>query len=88
LIGLQIFDKGEESLPNLGMIRTVDQETGESSIIDTSSASERKEYEQAFQERAHQLVETFSQMKGDLIRLSTQEDYIKALLTFFKRRSK
>ena len=88
LIGLQVYDKGEQTLPNLGMIQTVDQETGQSILIDTGDKNEREKYEADFLERSEQLKTTFSQMKGDLVQLSTEEDYIKALLGFFKRRSK
>lgn len=87
LIGLRVYDEGEKNLPNLGMIRTIDQESGKSTVIDSSSKSERKKYSEAFIQRTDRLVETFSQIKGDLVQLSTSEDYIKALLAFFKKRS-
>ena len=88
IIGVQIYDKGERELPNLGLIKTRDQETGASITIDTSSKSERAKYTAAFDDRTLKLKETFSQMKGNLLNLSTAEDYIKALLQFFKKRAK
>ena len=87
LVGLQVYDMGEKELPDLGLIETIDQETGAIRIIDTSSKVERQKYMNAFLERSNKLKETFSQIKGDLVQLSTKEDYIKALLNFFKKRA-
>lgn len=87
LIGLRVFDPAERELPNMGLIQTFDQETGTRQLIDTSSPSHRLAYRQQFDERTATLIDVFSQIKGDLIQLSTEEDYIKALLGFFKKRT-
>ena len=87
LIGLRVFDPAERELPNMGLIQTFDQETGAKQLIDTSSPSHRLAYRQQFDERTAKLIDIFSQIKGDLVQLSTEEDYIKALLGFFKKRT-
>lgn len=67
LIGLRVYDPSEKELPNMGMIQTVDQETGTKQLIDTSSAIHRAAYKEQFDQRTSKLVEIFSQLKGDLM---------------------
>lgn len=87
LIGIKVFDKGERSLPNLGLIKVLDQETKQEVLLDTSSKASRDKYTKQFDSRADELTETFSGLKGELLHIGTEEDYIKALLKFFKKRS-
>lgn len=88
LVSFQIFDKSEKTLPDLGLIRVIDQETGAFRMIDSSSKSEREKHANAFESRSEKLKNIYGQIKGDLVQLSTEEDYIKALLGFFKKRTK
>jgi uncharacterized protein (DUF58 family) len=87
LIGIKVYDKGERELPNLGLIKVMDQETKEEVLLDTSSAASRRKYTEQFDERTQSLEQTFSQLKGQLLSIGTEEDYIKVLLKFFKKRA-
>ena len=87
LIAIRIYDQGEKELPNLGMIQVLDQETRKEVVLDTSSKAMRQRYKEQFEDRSVQLTETFRQLKGELLQICTNEDYIKALLKFFKKRS-
>lgn len=86
LIGIHVYDEAESELPNLGLIELVDQETGVSRMVDSSSKKEQQAYRAAFEQRMKDLDDIFAPIKSDLIRFCTKEDYIKSLLAFFKKR--
>lgn len=48
ITGIRIFDKGEESIPNLGLIQVIDSETGDISTINTSSSKVRSSYKKQY----------------------------------------
>ncbi len=87
LIGIRVYDEGEKKLPDLGLIQVMDQETKKEIILDTSSKVVQQKYIHKFNQRSQNLQECFRQMKGELLNISTEEDYIKALLKFFKKRA-
>ena len=41
ITGIRVFDKNEMEIPNLGVVQILDQETGVSSLINTSSRGKR-----------------------------------------------
>lgn len=88
LIAIQVYDKAEKELPNVGLIQVVDQETGENRLIDTSDRGEQKRYKQRFETAQSKLLEICRQAKVGLMNLKTDEDYVKELMGFFKRRKK
>jgi uncharacterized protein (DUF58 family) len=87
LVGIRIFDKSERELPNMGLVKVLDQESQNEVLLDTSSRKSRDNYRKQFDDRTDQIQDTFSQLKGDFLQICTDEDYIKALLKFFKKRS-
>ena len=87
LIGIKVNDKGERELPNLGLIKVLDQETKQEILLDTSSKSSKAKYTEQFDSRKQLLTDVFSQLKGQLLHIGTEDDYIKVLLKFFKKRS-
>lgn len=88
IIGLHVYDELEKELPNLGLINAFDAETGQRTILDTSSASIRKKYTDWFQGNFDYYDKTFNRYRADHISISTADDYVKLLLQFFKKRSK
>ncbi len=88
IIGLHIYDQIEKELPNLGLISAYDAETGDKVILDTSSKTVRKKYNEWFQENFEYYDQTFNRYRSDHISISTADDYVKLLLQFFKKRSK
>lgn len=87
-IAVQLIDKIEENLPNLGMILAEDSETGETKFIDIKSKRVRAQYKKWWTERQSELEQVFKKSDVDTIKISTGESYINPLLQFFKRRSK
>jgi len=88
MIGIQISDPVEIDLPNIGLIKLEDPETGLQSWIDTGKVTDREEYSRFMKERLHQQSRDLKKIKFDLIQLSSTEDYVKPLMTYFKEREK
>ena len=88
LIGIRIHDPAERSLPNLGLIRVHDPETGEAFWIDTASSQEAETYEHHYQEMETEFLNESKHSQFDVINVSTASDYIEPLMSFFKTREK
>ena len=86
IIALQVFDKREFELPNIGFVKFLDAETGKTKWIDSSSRATRDQYNNYWKARQANLNKTFSKYSVDNVMLSTNQDYIKPLIGLFKRR--
>lgn len=87
LAAIQIYDKRDAKLPDVGLVRVRDMETGGDRWIDTSSARVRKAFDKAWYERQQQLSSTVGKCGVDLASITTDEDFVKALLALFRNRS-
>ena len=87
VVALQVYDVLQRQLPDVGLMRVVDAETGHEQYIDTGSRRLRQAHEQYWYSRQKQLVETMNKSNVDLVSIATNEDYVKSLLMLFKRRS-
>lgn len=88
IVGVHVYDKLESELPNVGLINVVDAESGKESLLDTSSRTIRNNYSKWFNEHCDAFKAAFNRSRSDTISLGTDEDYVKKLHQFFKRRSK
>lgn len=88
LIGLHIFDEKERNLPKVGLLRVADAETGQEKVIDTSSSKVRDTYEKWFEDHRSYFRNAFNKAGSDTLSIRTDDDYVKSLLKFFKRRHK
>jgi uncharacterized protein (DUF58 family) len=86
LVGVRIYDPFDMELPNIGLIHVEDMESGKKILLDTSSNSLRSQYKnrQLAFEQYHK--RTFSKLGVDTLNLRTDEDYVKGLRQFFKKR--
>ena len=87
VVALQVYDLRARELPDVGLMRVVDAETGFEQYIDTSSRRLRQAHEKYWCQRQEQLRETMNKSNVDLVSIATNEDYVKALLMLFKQRS-
>ncbi|NHN25471.1 DUF58 domain-containing protein [Flavobacterium jejuense] len=87
LTGIRVFDKREESIPNLGMVNMLDAETGESFLVDTSSKSVRMNYEKYYKENVKYFTEIFSKCGAGTVSTRVDESYVTKLLGYFKARN-
>ena len=87
VVALQVYDQRARELPDVGLMRVVDAETGYEQYIDTSSRRLRQAHEKYWRQRQDVLRETMNKSNVDLVSIATNEDYVKALLMLFKQRS-
>lgn len=87
LIGIHLYDPREEELPNVGLIRAEDAETGELRWIDTANPEVRKRYATWFQDNYQYFRNNFLRSGADTMSISTTGSYVNALHQFFQRRS-
>ena len=88
LVGLQIYDSYEKKFPNIGLINIHDSETGMSTWIDTSSKKNREKFEKNSNEKLNNFSKKCKNIGFDLLQISTDDDYIKFLMQFFRSRAK
>lgn len=86
LIGIHLYDPIEAVLPEVGLIRAVDAETGKAGWIDTSSAVVRRRFAEAFREKENRFLTSFRKSSADTLSIPSGESYVNALLEFFKKR--
>ena len=86
LTGIKVYDKFEESIPNLGLVQMFDQETEEIKMIDTSSKSLRDNYKREMSLNFKKFNDLFTKNGAGTISCRTDESYIKKLLNYFKNR--
>ncbi|MEC8852854.1 MAG: VWA domain-containing protein, partial [Bacteroidota bacterium] len=86
IVAVRIHDKREKSLPNVGMIKMLDSESGKSSWVDTSSKKIRMKFGSNSKKRAERLKQDFLLCGVDHININTADSYIKPLINFFKQR--
>ena len=88
MVALRVYDNRETELPPIGMIKLKDAETGRYFWIDSSSKSVRQQYNKWWYESSAQLDRMLKKTGVDYISVNTQEDYVRALMSLFKRRAK
>ena len=83
---IQVYDKRDAKMPDVGLVRLQDLETGRDLWLDTSSKSVRKAYDKAWYERQQNFSATTARCGVDSVSVATDEDYVKALIALFRRR--
>ena len=86
LIALQVYDKREAQLPDVGLMKVVDLETNQQQWIDTSSKKTRQTYDKWWYQRQQKMCEIFLKAKVDFTSIATDEDFVKSLMALFKQR--
>ncbi len=87
IVALQVTDKAEGELVNLGLLKTRDPETGHYQWIDTSNAAVRKNYREWWKNVRETNKNIFKRTGVDMVTLYTGQDYVRELLNLFKRRA-
>ena len=86
IAAMQVYDIREAELPDVGLIKVKDAETGERIWVDTSDKRLRTSYKHKWNERQLALQKTFKQSGVDSVTMSTSDDYVRALMKLFKLR--
>ena len=87
VVAIQVYDRRVAELPDVGLMKVRDAETGHEQYIDTSSKRLRQAHHEWWQEQQERMNMSFTKSRVDSISVRTDEDYVKALLNLFARRS-
>ena len=87
VIGVQVYDKRDARLPEVGLLQVLDAESGRIMLLNTNDKHVQLKYNQQFQRIQEDARQTFQQAGADLIQIATGEDYVKALQQFFMKRA-
>ena len=87
LMVIQVYDRLSKSLPDVGLLKVCDAETGHEQYIDTSSKQLRAAHARYWTEREEKLKQTFSRSNVDWVSVATDEDFVKALMILFASRN-
>lgn len=86
VIAVQIYDKRDATLPDVGLMQVTDLETGAEKWIDTSSKKTRQAYRKWWYDRQQLMMNDLRRARVDLASIATDEDYVSALMNLFRRR--
>ncbi|MEA4975865.1 MAG: DUF58 domain-containing protein [Paludibacter sp.] len=87
VVALQVYDVRETDLPDVGLMKLKDAETGNRIWVDTSDKRLRTTYRHAWGESQLELQKTFTKSGVDSVSMNTSEDYVKTLKKLFKMRA-
>jgi len=88
VIGIKVYDKMDQHLPDAGLLLSEDAEKGDSKWIDSSNAFVRYNYEKEFFRVTEYCTQTFKKAGCDLLHVKTGEDYVRVLQRFFLSRNR
>jgi len=83
---INIYDPVEREIPDVGLVRIKDAETAEEMWVDTSSREVRTHYAEWGRQVLAQSRVLFNKFKVDSVSISTTDDYVKGLISLFKKR--
>ncbi|HPT22484.1 MAG TPA: DUF58 domain-containing protein [Bacteroidales bacterium] len=86
IVALKVFDKVEQEIPDIGLVKVSDSETGFEKWIDTSSQMTRDSYRKWWDNHLIQVKNIFNRCGVDSTELRTDLDYVKPLIKLFENR--
>lgn len=87
LAAIQVYDRRDAEMPDVGLIRMRDMETSEDAWVDTSSKKVRQAYAREWYRQQQQLASVTMKSNVDMASVTTDEDFVKVLLGLFRRRA-
>ncbi len=87
VVAIQVYDRRIAELPNVGLMRVKDAETGHLEWVDTSSKRVRNAQAAWWRESQNRLTDIFSRSGVDHVSVRTDQDYVVALRSLFAQRT-
>ena len=81
---IQIYDRRDAEMPNVGLLKVKDAETGKRIWVDTAVESVRKAYDQEWQDQQASLQLLMTRTGTNSVSIRTDDDFVKKLMTLFK----
>ena len=88
LIGIRLFDPAEKLLPDIGVIKVRDPESGSSFWIDTSNRAEMEKLKNKINSDFDAFNKQAKKIGFDIISVSTSGDFVDPLISLFRKRDK
>ena len=86
VVAIQVYDRRVAELPEIGLMKVRDAESGEEIYIDTSSRKVQMAQREWWQEQRSNIESIFARSRVDSISVRTDQDYVKALIALFAQR--
>jgi hypothetical protein len=86
LIGLHVYDEREAHIPDIGLAKVYDSESGNEFWIDTSDKTVRDNYAKSFRDNVNMVKDLFGKGGGQMESIKTEDNYVIALMNMFKKR--
>ncbi|MDE6301310.1 MAG: DUF58 domain-containing protein [Muribaculaceae bacterium] len=86
VMAVQVYDRRDAQLPDVGLMRLTDLESGATRWVDTGSSRVRKAYAKWWYDRQQAMSEQLKKSRVNFTSVATDEDYVKALMGLFKKR--
>ena len=87
VVAIQVFDHRETELPDVGLMKIKDAETGVEQWIDCSSKRVRDAYRNWWDGRQEEMKNSLKKCGVDSVSITTEDDYVKSLLALFSKRN-
>ncbi len=87
VVALKVYDKRETTLPSVGLVKLMDAETGQPIWVDSSNKKVRKAFREFWEKTSSSTSYLFKKAGVDAVDIEADDDYVKPLMTLFKRRS-
>ena len=86
IVAIQVYDKRIADLPDIGLVKMRDAETGHEMVVDTSSRKVRDAQYRWWSNLSLKLKDTFNRSNVDSVSIRTDQDYVSSLMTLFAQR--
>lgn len=87
IVAIQVYDRRCAELPNIGLIKVRDSESGIEQIVDTSSVAVRNMHAKWWKRSTEKLRDIFNRCNVDSVSVRTDQDYVAALMSLFAKRN-
>ena len=86
MVGIRVYDRREQQLPDVGILELKDAETGEKVWVDTASRAVRDAYARNWEQTSALIDSSLKRCRVDNVKIATGEDYVTSLMKLIKRR--
>ena len=86
VVAVRLCDPSEAQMPDIGLLRFQDAETGEQILVDTNDGGFRRRFKAAAQEAQENLRASFARAGVDCLELSTEDELTDAVVQFARMR--
>ena len=87
IVAIRVYDRRMEELPDVGLMKLLDSETGQEMYIDTSSMRVREAHHKWFLDNTERVKDYLTRSRVDSVSVRTDQDYVKALMGLFAKRN-